>query len=398
MVAHTLRCLYLAHRAPYPPKGGAKVRAFHSIKHLHDQGHEVVVATLTRDAEEAHDLRGLSEYCSEVMSEPVGKWPQTLRMVRNLARRVPSTMGYFESPALMQRVADAHANSPFDIVVCHSSSVAPYAEQLANVPKLMDFVDMDSQKWLLYAKVHSWPLSWGYHIEGSKLEREEARIADAFDASIVVSAGEHDILSKMAPSAMTDWVPNGVDVHDFSPSTLAYDENTISFIGRFDYYPNEQGATWFCKEVLPRLGERLPDIRLQLVGAEPSKAVRALATHNVEVTGTVPAVQPYVHNSLATVAPLLIARGIQNKILESMAMGVPAIVSRESAKGVDAEPDVHLIACTTPDEYVEAIVALATDPALRERLAAAGRERAADYLTWPRVMGRLDRLTAKLLA
>jgi len=258
---------------------------------------------------------------------------------------------------------------------------------------------MDSQKWLLYSTVHKWPISIGYKVEGTKLEREETRIANTFDYSIVVSDGEHKILKNLAPAASSDWVPNGVDVDNYKPGTEPYDPNCISFIGRFDYYPNEQGAQWFCDAVLPKLLQRLPQMRLHLVGAEPSARVRALAAHpNVEVTGTVPEVQPYVHRSLATIAPLLIARGIQNKILESMAMAVPSVVSHESAKGVDAVPGEHLLACTSPEEYVDAIVRLAKNPELRQQIATQGQQRASEFLTWERVMQRLDRVIETLSA
>lgn len=393
------RILYLAHRAPYPPSGGARVRAFHCLRHLHEAGHAVTVATLTRDRDEAQALEGLRAHCERLLAVPVSAWRQNLRMLACLPSTVPSTMGYFRAPALLRALLAAQAETPFDLVIGHSSSVAPYMRALPrSVRRIMDFVDMDSQKWLLYARARGLPMALGYWVEGRKLQAEEARIAAAVDASLVVSRGELEVLRRIAPGASAEWIPNGVDLDHFRPAEAPYEPHTISFIGRFDYYPNEQGAVWFCEQVMPRLRERLPGMRLLLVGAEPSAAVRALARHpGVEVTGTVPEVLPYVQRSLATVAPLLIARGLQNKVLESMAMGVPVVASAECAKGVDAEPQRHLLVCEGAGDFVDALCRLASDTGERARLAVAGRQHAVEALGWPSVLERFEAFVERIL-
>lgn len=393
-----MRILYLAHRSPFPPAGGAKVRAFNAIRHLTEKGHEVVVGTMTRDEEEAVQLQGLREHCAEVLSCPVKSTVQGLRMVANLFTSVPSTMGFFYSPGLRELIRKSARARPYDLIICHSSSMGQYVEDFSDTLKVMDFVDMDSQKWLIYAKAKSFPLSLGYWIEGRKLERDEARLARLFDLSLVITEGELEILERLAPGSDFDWFPNGVDADRFAPSEDAYDPDTISFIGRFDYYPNEQAAQWFCDEVMPLLLEQRPNMKLQLVGAEPSAAVRQLGERSgVVVTGTVPEVHPYVHGSVATVAPLLIARGLQNKILESMAMGVPVVASAECAKGVDVVPGEHILSCTDPAEYVQAIIQLAEDAGARERYALAGRQRVLEHLTWKKALERMDASIDRLM-
>lgn len=373
------------------------MRAFNSIKHLHDEGHEVTVATLVRDDTEAREIEGLGDFCTDVVIERTREGLQTLRMIGNLLTPTPSTMAYFHSPALHQRIRALHAEKPFDLVICHSSSVAPYALPLKGAKKILDFVDMDSQKWLLYSRIKPFPLSVGYWIEGQKLARAEARLARQFDLSLVVTQGELDVLKRLAPDVNADFVSNGVDLKDFKPSDAPYDKNLISFVGRFDYFPNEQAAVWFASDVLPKITAKLPNMTLQIVGANPSLRVRALVNHpNVIVTGTVASVAPFVQRSLATVAPLHIARGVQNKVLESMAMAVPALISPEVAKGVEARDGVETMVCAAVDDYVHAILTLVDEPERRTRVATAARNRAKGDMGWANAMHKLSAHVANL--
>jgi sugar transferase (PEP-CTERM/EpsH1 system associated) len=189
----------------------------------------------------------------------------------------------------------------------------------------------------------------------------------------------------------TDWFPNGVDSGFFAPAAEPYDPDTIVFIGRMDYYPNQQCMFHFCAEVLPLLRAQRPSLQLQIVGADPSPAVRRLGQlPGVTVTGSVPDVRPYATRAALTVAPLRIARGTQNKILEAMAMGVPVVTTHVAAGGVDAVPGEHLLTADTPEQACAAILSVLNDPAERARLARAGRERVLSHHAWPSSMRRLD--------
>jgi sugar transferase (PEP-CTERM/EpsH1 system associated) len=202
---------------------------------------------------------------------------------------------------------------------------------------------------------------------------------------------EWETLESYETGAVTDWFPNGVDSEFFSPSDEPYDNDTISFIGRMDYYPNQECMSRFCEQVWPRLLARRPAAKLVIVGADPPPEMRDLGRRpGVTVTGSVPDVRPYVRKSAAMVAPLAIARGTQNKILEAMAMGVPVVTSGLAAGGVDAEAGEHLIVADSPDAQVDAIARLLESPAERQRLALAGRARMLSHHAWARSMTRLD--------
>jgi hypothetical protein len=302
-------------------------------------------------------------------------------------------MGYFHSPKLAARVREALAAKQFDAIVVHCSSAAQYVEDAKRVPKLLDFVDMDSQKWLAYARFHSLPRSLGYWLEGRKLRAAEAALAAKFDCCTCITDAELATLKSFGVRCATGWFPNGVDLEYFSPGIASYDPYAIVFVGRMDYFPNQRAMIAFCRNVLPRVRERCPETKLTIVGADPSREVRDLSRiSGVRVTGTVPDVRPFVRAAALSVAPLKIARGTQNKILESWAMGVPVIASSPAAAGVDAIPGEHLVVADDPQDLAEAILHLLNDTDARRRLSEAGRIRVEQRYTWEDAMARFDGL------
>lgn len=392
-----MRILYVCHRFPYPPKRGGKIRPFNMIRHL-AQSHEVVVCSLARSREEAEEGKGIAPYCAEHHVAIVDDRVQTLRMIATLPTPITASASYFHSTRLARTIRRLLAGRRFDLIFVHCSSVAHYVANVRDVPKILDFGDMDSQKWLEYVAYKPWPLSWGYWWEGKRLLAEERRLARRFDFCTATTRAEWETLKSYGVDTPSDWFPNGVDAQTFAPSAEPYDPDAICFIGRMDYYPNQHAMFWFCEHVLPLLREKRPNVKLAIVGADPPPAVRKLGElPGVTVTGSVPQVQPYVTRSALTVAPLAIARGTQNKILEAMAMGVPVVASRAAAGGVDAVAGEHLLVAETAAEYRDAILAVLENPAERARLAAAGRARVLSHHDWASSMKRLDAIIDRCL-
>ncbi|EXI76741.1 MAG TPA: TIGR03087 family PEP-CTERM/XrtA system glycosyltransferase [Candidatus Accumulibacter phosphatis] len=388
-----MNILYICHRFPFPPKRGGKIRPFNMIRHLSASGHRVTVCSLARSAAEAAEGQGIAAHCERfeigLVSEPL----QTLRMVGRLPLTTPSSMGYFHSPSLQRQVDRLLQTETWDLIFVHCSSVAQYVERVRGVPKILDFGDMDSQKWLEYANYKPFPLSLGYRLEGNKVLAAEKRLARLFDLCTATTRAEWQTLEDYRTGVATDWFPNGVDADFFSPSAEAYDPDTLSFIGRMDYYPNQECMARFCAQIWPLLRLRRPQLKLLIIGADPSPEMRRLSDlPGVTVTGSVPDVRPFVRQSALMVAPLNIARGTQNKILEAMAMGVPVVTSRVAAGGVDAEPVTHFLVADTAEEYSEAILGVLQNPVERQRLAVAGRQRMLSNHAWSHSMARLDRI------
>jgi sugar transferase (PEP-CTERM/EpsH1 system associated) len=386
-----VKILYVCHRFPFPPRRGGKIRPFNMIRHLFARGHDVTVASLARSSAEAAEGRGIEAYCSRFEMAQVRDPIQAARMLARLPTPTPSSMGYFYSSALDRRVRTLLARERFELIFVHCSSAAQYVAHVRGVPKILDFGDMDSQKWLEYARYKPFPLSTGYRLEGLKLEREEKRLAGNFDVCTATTRAELETLQAYRVGVPSDWFPNGVDADYFAPADEPYDGDLLSFIGRMDYYPNQECMLDFCANVLPRVQARRPQTKLVIVGADPSPAIKKLGSlAGVSVTGSVADVRPYVRRSAAMVAPLKIARGTQNKILEAMAMGVPVVTSAVAAGGVDAVPGEHLLVARGHEEQASVLVRLLDDPRERARLAAAGRARMLSHHAWASSMRRLD--------
>jgi hypothetical protein len=389
-----VRILFLAHRFPYPPTFGSKVRAFNMIRHL-AQTHDVTVMAPVRSAAEAEETRGIAAHCAAYQAFPVAGWAQFAKVGLTLPTTVSASEAYFHSGAMKVAVSRHLAAGATDLIIVHCSSVGRLVEDAA-LPKLIDFCDVDSRKWLDYTAFKPFPLSAGYRWEGWRMTGAERRLAHKFDAVTVATAGELATLRELGMAAHADWFANGVDTDYFAPTDERCDLDTITFVGRMDYFPNERCMVDFCRDVWPRLRARRPAVKLQIVGAAPTAPVQALARlDGVTVTGAVPDVRPFVRRSALTIAPLSIARGTQNKVLESMAMGVPVVCSPLAAAGVEAEPGVHLRVARSPDEWVTEIERLLADDGQRAALARAGRERVLSHHTWPRAMQRLDAIVAR---
>jgi sugar transferase (PEP-CTERM/EpsH1 system associated) len=257
---------------------------------------------------------------------------------------------------------------------------------------------MDSQKWLAYGRFKPVPAAWGYAMEGHKLQRAEARLAAAFDVSTCTTRSELDTLASFATARHLDWFPNGVDTEYFQPLGTPYDPDVICFTGRMDYYPNEQGMVAFCRDTLPLIRAVRPAARLKIVGADPSATIRALGSlPGIAVTGTVADIRPHLGSAAVAVAPLRIARGTQNKILEAMAMGVPVVATELASHGVYAVPGEHLLTADRPRDCADAVLALLNDRERRDGLGRAARARIHSHREWDASMRKLDAIIAACL-
>lgn len=393
-----MNILYVCHRFPFPPKRGGKIRPFNMIKHLSAR-HRVTVASLARSPQEAEEGRGIAPHCAGFEMGEVRNPVQMARMVARLPTPAPSSMGFFYSPQLAKRIRRLLQTERFDLIFVHCSSVAQYVSHVQGVPKILDFGDMDSQKWLEYAQYKPFPLSAGYWLEGTKLVREEKRLARLFDLCTATTRAEWETLESYGTGVASDWFPNGVDSEYFAPDGEGYDLDTICFVGRMDYYPNQECMFDFCANTLPLIRARRPGVKLLIVGADPAPAVKKLGElPGVTVTGSVPDVRPYLRRSALMVAPLNIARGTQNKILEAMAQGVPVVTSKVAAGGVDALAEAHFLVASTAQEHAEAVLSILENPAERRRLSAAGRERMLSHHAWEQSMRRLDGIIERCLS
>jgi sugar transferase (PEP-CTERM/EpsH1 system associated) len=332
-----MRILYLAHRVPYPPNKGDKIRALWEIKSLSSQ-HEIDLFCFYDHEEDRNSIDALRQYCHECYAEPLSWWRSRLRALMAVAKQEPFSLAYFHSTTMACKVKEAMAARGYDLVIVFSSAMAPYVDGQTSVPCLLDMVDVDSAKWTEYAATAPAISRWLWRQEGRLLAAYENRLAKTFAQTLLCTDAEAAMLQSAAPGARVDVLRHMVDTDYFNPDKVAVTQEIaalqpyVVFAGSMDYAPNVEAVAWFHRSALPAMRKRIPNLKFVIAGRNPAPAVLELGKDPaVVVTGTVPDVRPYFRGAAATVAPMQLARGVQNKILESMAMGVPAASSSKAA-------------------------------------------------------------------
>jgi sugar transferase (PEP-CTERM/EpsH1 system associated) len=396
--------LYLVHRLPYPPNKGDKVRSFHLLKHL-TQRHRVFLGTFIDDPADAVWLDEVRGYCADMHVASLSPRLAKLRSLRGLLSGEALSLPYYRDAGLRDWVTRICAAAPIDAAVVFSSVMADYIPNLRRIPTLIDFVDMDSAKWRQYGETHRWPFNWLYRREGERLLAFERAVAGQAKHSFFVTQAECNLFLAAAPECggKVDAMCNGVNAEFFSPdhslaSPYPTDEIPVVFTGAMDYWPNVDAAVWFAGEILPLLRQRHPGLRFYVVGRSPDPAVQALAGDGVVVTGTVDDVRPWLAHATVVVAPLRIARGIQNKVLEAMAMARPVVASTACAGPIAAELGRELLAAETVADYVAQVETLLADPVHAANIGLAARRRVLDSYSWDAHLSLIDRHLEKITA
>lgn len=389
--------LYLVHRLPYPPNKGDKVRSYHLLKHL-ARHHRVFLGTFIDDPDDEVHVPAVRALCADLQIERLIPQRARIASLNGLLAGEPLTLRYYRSPGIFDWVNRLCQSNLIDAVVVFSAAMAQYVEEFPRLPTLIDFVDVDSAKWTQYAPRHRWPMSWLYRREGKLLLDYERRIAARSTRSFFVTENEAALFCEQAPECQlrVEAMSNGVDADYFSPapeipSPYQAGELPVVFTGAMDYLPNIDAVTWFKKEVLPDALKRWPNARFHIVGRSPTAAVLALADDHVAVSGTVPDVRPYLQHAAVVVAPLRIARGIQNKILEAMAMTKAVIASTECAAAVDAEKGTELLTAVSPEEYIAELSRVLEAPDTAIAIGHAARQRVVERYSWDAHLAAIDK-------
>ena len=378
--------LFLAHRVPFPPDRGDKIRGYHIVRYLAGRArvHLVAFADTSADRDPAPEFRNLLESCT-IVPRTRGRFSATLAA---LASGRPVSLTAFDSPVMHRAVAavvDAH---PTAATYAFSGQMAQYLPRRG--VRIMDFVDRDSAKFAGYADTARPPMRWMLHREARLLARHEDTIAAHVDATLFVSAAEAALL----PGATVMTVENGIDAARFDPAAaferVAEPGPLIVFTGQMDYPPNVEAVVWFATAILPLIRLRHPAARFAIVGRAPTTAVRALAGSSVLVTGEVADVRGWLAAADVVVAPLKLARGIQNKVLEAMAMARPVVASAAAAEGIDHAGTIR----TGRDAatIAAAVGTLLDDPVDAQALGVAARAQVLRRYAWDARLAPLDAL------
>jgi sugar transferase (PEP-CTERM/EpsH1 system associated) len=390
--------LFLSHRIPFPPNKGDKIRSYHLLRHL-AQRYAVHLGTFIDDPADRTHLSALEALCAGAYAVDLAPAFARVRSLTGLLRGEALTVPYYRAPALQRWVdatVDRHAITK---CVVFSSAAAQFVKHHAELKVVVDFCDVDSAKWRQYAVAQGWPSSVIYRREAERLLAYERQVAHRSSASVFATDAEAALFRQRAPEAAARLhvVENGVDSDFFRPDAVrptpyASDELPIVFTGAMNYWPNVDAACWFATEVLPRIVERRPSARFYIVGMHPTPAVSALARDGrIVVTGRVADVRPYVQHARLVVAPLRVARGIQNKVLEAMAMARPALVSLGAADGLSGRAGDEFEVADAADDFAHKALAMLDDRRY-EAMGQRARNRVVADRSWSRHLATFDRL------
>ncbi|MEM1019241.1 MAG: TIGR03087 family PEP-CTERM/XrtA system glycosyltransferase [Pseudomonadota bacterium] len=370
------RILFLAHRIPYPPNKGDKIRSYNILKALAAE-HDVVCGAFVDDPDDLQHREALSAITTDLHLEPIVPKARTLLSLRGFATGDPLSVAYYHHLAF-QRFVDEELKRGVDAIVLFSSAMARFIDfqTLGNVPVWMDFVDLDSDKWRQYAAHKSGPMGAVYRREAKRLFDFETAIARHATYSSFVTDQEVALFlaqSGLSPEKILA-VHNGVDLDHFMPRDNSSASARIVFTGAMDYQANVDAVTWFVSDILPRIQSRRSDVEFLIVGSKPTPGVQALASHaGVSVTGFVEDIRDYIASAAVCVAPMRIARGVQNKVLEAMAMGRPVVATTAGFEGIKAQPGRDLSVADDPEQFAAEVDAIFANEERSKALGTAAR-------------------------
>lgn len=368
--------LFLSQRIPFPPNKGDKIRSFHVLRHL-ARSWRIHLGCFIDDPADWQHVEALKEFCADVHCAALDPRQAKLRSLPAFATGESLSTRYFRDGGLAAWLRRTLTETRPEAAFLYSSVMAQYLLSpglIGTAPRpgriVMDFVDVDSDKWRQYAQSQSWPMSWVYRRESRRLFAFDRAVARQADASIFVSPAEADLFRCMAPecSDRIHGIPNGIDLDFFKPEAggerpYQGNEPVIAFTGMMDYWPNADAVCWFAAEILPLIRARRPEVRFYIVGGNPTPEVVKLGeVEGVTVTGRVADIRPYIAHADVAVAPLRIARGIQNKVLEAMAMARPMICTSQALEGIDALPGRDLLVADTAPAFAEAVLQALAQP------------------------------------
>jgi sugar transferase (PEP-CTERM/EpsH1 system associated) len=400
--------VYLCQRIPYPLVKGERVTSFNLLRHL-SRSYRVFLGTFIDDRADTEGIPFLRRMLEEVCIEEAFPPWALIRAFPRWLRGEPLSFAVFRSSALSRWLDEVEAKHKPVAIVTHSSNISAYAvdkfHRAADEEprRILHFADVDSEKFAAYAARARGVRKWIYSVESRRVRREEMRLAACANVVSFVSDQETQLFRTILAGrpARVETIPNGVDTELFDPdrdrcALDPEDQATFVFTGVMDYPPNVEAVKWFAARVLPEVRSQIADARFMIVGARPTAAVQALSrTPGVQVTGRVESVTPYLARAHVAVAPLQVARGVQNKVLEAMAMAKPVIVTPAVAAGISAaRPEEHLITAGSPEQWTAACIRLMRERGTREALGAAARALVLKHYGWPAQFAKLDLLLA----
>ncbi|THB69415.1 MAG: TIGR03087 family PEP-CTERM/XrtA system glycosyltransferase [Gammaproteobacteria bacterium] len=393
--------LFIVHRIPYPPNKGDKIRSYHLLNELR-KDYKIHLATFIDDKEDLQYQEHVASLCESMCAVQIDPFTSKIRSLKGLLTSEALSIPYYENQQISSYVEGVIAKG-VDKVLVFSSTMAQFVISTRfDLKMVVDFVDIDSDKWRQYSQSKRWPASWIYNREYKKLFDWEHRVADRADYSLFVSDTESQMFKQLLPSVAekVHTFDNAVDYEFFTASTdieTPYSDDTprVVFTGAMDYWANVDAVKWFAEEVLPLVQQKIPVTQFYIVGSKPTAKVSALQNiYGVTVTGRVEDVRPYIQYADLSVAPIRIARGVQNKVLEAMSMGNAVVATSQAMEGIKEAGLFDDLTIDEPQVYADKVVELLQNKDSANRWGEKGRDMVIKNYSWQanvaRVVGFLE--------
>lgn len=390
-----MKILFLSHRVPYPPNKGEKIRTYYQIEYLASLGYKIDVLSPLESDEDSASAKALSQKL-QVCAEGKALGFKVLRLIKGFIRRESLSEANFYSTELQKHIDEKIKTEAYNWLICTSSSMAKYVFRSSSLQDsntarpglIMDFMDLDSDKWKQYTKLKSFPLKLVYERESRLVANLEARIQKQFDACLFISENEVNLFKSVVGehnNSLT--VANGLDTNTFFPAernaSQEISDPTFIFTGVMDYFPNEDAVLWFCEAMWPAIKQKHPNSTFYIAGMNPSSKVQKLAEKpGIKVTGFVDDIVEYYHRADIFIAPFRLARGVQNKVLQAFACGLPVVTTACGAEGISCENNKHLLIADSENDFINAVERLIDSAELRKSLAEQALKLIQDKYSW----------------
>ncbi len=396
-ICNFMNSLNILFISPYLPSL-IRVRPYNFIKALAERGHRITLLALEPRNEDTSGLGSLRQWCQQVKIVPLPRWRPLWNGVQTIPTQTPFQAAYSRSPQMADLIRQTQVTQTFDVVHVEHLRGAELSKAVQSTPIVFDSVDSIT---LLFERVLQSGPTWGSRLlarlDLERTRRYEGRFLDHFQRVLVTSPRDRDTLVELStrPNQRERLVvlPNGVDLSYFQPLPLRRDSATLVFTGKMSYHANVAAGLDLATQVMPLVWRQLPDARLAIVGKDPAPALLALAADpRITVTGTVPDMRPYLAQATAALSPMRYGVGIQNKVLEAMAMATPVISTPQAISALQVQAGQEVLVADTPQAMAQAIVPLLSNEILRQQIGQAGRRYVETHHDWNKAAEKLEQI------
>lgn len=394
----TKKILYLTTRLPYPVIGGDKVRMYNILKELKLLGYDITLVSLVTEDDNLELAKEHNDFYSRLISVKFNKKLAYLNAVKAVLNDKPFIVEYFYSSPMQKVVDKLLKEEKFDIVTGYMIRIAPYLEKHSDKNIIIDFVDAVSMMYERRIKaVKSLWDKFKIGIEFLKVKNYEKKCTKLFKCQTAISQYDRDYIERFAPNANIKIIWNGVDTEFYKPIDYKK-ENNICFVGSMQYIPNSEAAMYFATEIFPLIKKEIPDAKFKIIGANPRQELfdSTKNIEDIEITGRVEDVREYMKDCSVSVCPVKIAGGVQNKILEAMAMGIPVVTTPEGAEGIGADESILAVA-RTKEVYANMVINLLQNPQKCNEVSKVSREFILQNYSWDKVGKELNKVIHEVI-